>query len=59
MEQIGSVVTYVVVLSGYIPAGHTILLKLQHTVAMVAAFTRLGFLKQSQPNPSDHANGGP
>ena len=50
---------YVMVLSGYIPASPTILLKLQHTVAMVAAFTYLGFVNQSQPNPMDPANGGP
>ena len=45
------------VISGYIPAGTTIFAKLQHTVAMVAAFTRLGLLNQSQPDPTDHANG--
>ena len=51
--------TCVVVLSGYIPTGPTILLKLQHVVAMAATFTCLRFLNQSQPDPMDHANGNP
>ena len=46
---------YVVVLSGYIPTGPTILTKLQH--AMAATFTHLGSLNQSQPDPKDHTNG--
>ena len=49
----------VMVLSGYIPAGPTIFTKLQYAVATVAIFTHLGFLNQSQPDPTDGATGDP
>ena len=47
------------VLSGYIPTGPTIFTRLQQVVAMVAMFTHLGLLNQSQPDPKDHVNGSP